>query len=266
MARDKQRVTLPLACVALVALAAGAASAVTATTGSASPAGAAHAPPAPEAPGSALGATGGGGVDDDRASGAAVATGSIEGVVTRTERPQRRVVNRYPAGGEGGGNALQAIPVVAYLEGSVAGSPAASPRPVQVTQKDTAFAPAVLVVPVGTNVSYANQDPFFHNVFSFSPAKRFDLGRYPAGEAKSVVFDQPGAVKVYCEVHDYMRSAVIVVENPHHVVVGSDGRFTLANVPAGTHRLVVWDVELNPKEVQVTVPENGVVRVQVTLD
>jgi len=254
MARDKKRGPLPrLACVALVALAAGASARVTVTTG-----------PAPPSEGTAPGATVGAG--GDRASVVAVATGSIEGVVTRTVRPQRRVVNRYPAGSEGGGNTLQVVPVVAYLEGVVAGSPAAAPRPVQVTQKDTAFAPAVLVVPVGTSVSYANQDPFFHNVFSFSPAKRFDLGRYPAGEAKSVVFDQPGTVKVYCEVHDYMRSAVIVVENPHHAVVGPDGRFTIANVPAGTHRLVVWDVELNPKEVQVTVPENGVARVQVTLD
>jgi plastocyanin len=190
--------------------------------------------------------------------------GSIEGVVTIQPRAPRRIANRYPAG-DPAARTLQEIPTVAYLEGVVPGSTGAPQRPFEIVQQDTAFLPAALVVPVGSTVAFPNRDPFFHNVFSYSPAKRFDLGRYPSGESKSVVFDAPGVVKIYCEVHDHMRSAVVVVQNPHHAVVGEDGRFDITGVPAGRYRLVVWHAELRPWEGEVIVPENGVVQVRVTL-
>lgn len=188
--------------------------------------------------------------------------GVIEGTVTVPERPARRVLNRYAGSGNAAARALQDVPMVAYLEGAM---PVTVPRGVEIAQEDTAFAPGAIVVPVGTEVSFPNRDGFFHNVFSFSPTKRFDLGRYGRGEAKTVVFDRPGAVKVYCEVHQYMRAGVVVVENPHHAVVDADGRFTLRNVPAGRHRLVVWDIERRPQALDVTVPAGGVARVQVVM-
>jgi plastocyanin len=191
--------------------------------------------------------------------------GSIEGVVTREQRPQRRVVNRYPSGGAPSPLPLQELPTFAYIDGPIAGPPAAATRGFQIAQQDSTFVPAALVVPVGSTVSFPNQDPIFHNVFSYSTAKRFDLGRYPRGESKSVVFDELGVVKIFCEVHEHMRSAVIVVQNPFHAEVGSDGRFRIVNVPAGRHKLVIWNADLDPQEVEVTVPENGVARVQVTL-
>ena len=132
-------------------------------------------------------------------------------------------------------------------------------------QQDTAFAPAMLVVPSGPVVSFPNRDPFFHNVFSYSTTQRFDLGRYPRGEAKTVRFDEPGVVKIYCEVHESMRSAVIVSENSYHAVVGADGSFTLEGVPAGTHRLVVWHVDLGATTTEVRVPEDGTARVDLTI-
>jgi plastocyanin len=190
--------------------------------------------------------------------------GVIEGVVTREERPQRRVVNRYPAGGAPAPQVLQDVPIVAFIEGAVAGA-AAQPRTVQIAQQDSTFVPAAVVIPVGSTVAFPNRDPIFHNVFSSSTAKRFNLGRYPQGESKSVEFDQAGAVKVYCEVHKHMRSAVIVVQNPFHAIVGPDGSFRIADVPAGTYTLVLWHTDLDPHEVEVTVPENGVARVRVTL-
>lgn len=193
-------------------------------------------------------------------------TGTIEGVVTMPEHAARRTLNRYAGSGDAAARALQAVPKVAYLAGPVGGGAAparASAAGAQIAQRDTAFAPGAVIVPVDATVAFPNRDGFYHNVFSFSPTKRFDLGRYPRGESKSVVFDQAGVVKVYCEVHQFMRAAVIVVENPYHTEVGEDGRFAIRDVPAGTHRLIVWDIERKPQELSVTVSAGSVTRVQV---
>ena len=72
-------------------------------------------------------------------------------------------------------------------------------------------------------------------------------------------------MKIYCEVHDFMRAAVIVVENPYHAIVDSAGHFTIPNIPAGRYRLVVWHMELKAQELDVTVPASGVVQVRTTL-
>ena len=132
-------------------------------------------------------------------------------------------------------------------------------------QQDTAFAPPVLVVPVGTAVEFPNRDPFFHNVFSYSSTKRFDLGRYPRGESRTVTFDRAGIVKVYCEIHQWMRSAVVVVENPFHAEVRADGGFTIPGVPPGRYKLAVWDFDRGQRVVDVTVPAQGAARVDVSL-
>jgi plastocyanin len=199
------------------------------------------------------------------AAGPAPGSGTIEGTVTLVNRAQRRTLNRYPGSGSAAARTLQEVPGVVYLEGAVPGGAAQRPARWEVAQQDTAFSPSVLVVPVGTTVAFPNRDPFFHNVFSFSPVRRFDLGRYPRGESKSVVFDRAGVAKVYCEVHQFMRTAVIVVENNHWAVVGDDGRFTLRGVPEGRHRLVVWDIERRPQELDVSVTAGGTARVSVTL-
>ena len=130
-------------------------------------------------------------------------------------------------------------------------------------QQDTAFVPPVLLISPGTTVRFPNMDPFFHNVFSYSSPKRFDLGRYPQGESKEVRFDTPGIVKVYCEVHESMRSAILVLENPFHTLVDEEGSFRLDGVPAGEYTLVVWHADHGIEETAVTVPENGTVSVTV---
>ena len=184
--------------------------------------------------------------------------GRIEGKVTLKEKPARRVPTRYPSGAGGSARPVQKLPAVVYLEGRIGGAPAPA-------QQDTSFVPGVLVVPVGTEVRFPNRDPFFHNVFSYSTTERFDLGRYPRGEAKTVQFDEPGVVKIYCEVHESMRSAVIVSENSYHAVVGTDGSFVIEGVPPGVHKLVVWHVDLGTATAQVRVSDGGTARVELTI-
>lgn len=193
------------------------------------------------------------------------AAGSIEGTVILHLRPPRRVASRYP-GASPSSHEVQSIPAVAYLRGRIDGAPPVPPaEPPTMMQHDTAFVPAALVVPVGTTVRFPNDDPFFHNVFSYSRTKRFDLGRYPRGVAKDVTFDAPGIVKVYCEVHDFMRAVIVVTDNPFHAVVGRDGAFRIDGVPPGTYTLVIWHPDLGEVDREVTVPADGTVQVRAEL-
>lgn len=81
-----------------------------------------------------------------------------------------------------------------------------------VPQKNKAFTVKSLKIKTGDTVSFPNQDPFFHNVFSLSPTKTFDLGSYPKGETKKVVFDKPGKVEVECAIHPNMQMTIDVTE------------------------------------------------------
>lgn len=197
-------------------------------------------------------------------SAAAQGVGVIEGTVSERLPKPRRTASRYP-GAPTEAREVQAIPAVAYIKGPVTGAPARAPATMPtMAQHDTAFVPAVLTIPVGTTVSFPNGDPFFHNVFSYSTAARFDLGRYPKGEAKQVTFDKPGIVKVYCEVHDFMRAVIVVTDNPFASTV-EDGHFRFEGVPAGTYTVVVWHADLGSVESTVTVTAGRTARVQVEL-
>ncbi len=191
--------------------------------------------------------------------------GSIDGVVKLHLRPPRRVAPRYPGAGAAP-HPVQSLPAVAYLQGRIPGVPVKPETPTPtMMQHDTAFVPRALVIPVGTTVSFPNTDPFFHNVFSYSRTRRFDLGRYPKGVTKKVTFDKPGIVKVYCEVHHFMRAVIVVTENPFHAVVKPDGTFHIDGVPPGTYTLVIWHPDLGRVEKKVVVPERGVVHVEARL-
>lgn len=188
------------------------------------------------------------------------AQGTIRGIATVKVRPPRRTARRYPGAGPAPTRTLQALPAVVYVKGPAGGrTPVDEPT---MAQRDTAFHPGVLVVPRGTEIGFPNGDDFFHNVFSYSDAERFDLGRYPRGESKSVEFERPGEVRIYCEVHDFMRAVVVVTESGLHGVVGEDGTFSIEGVPAGTHTVVLWHADLGEAEAEVVVPEGGSVSVE----
>jgi len=144
-------------------------------------------------------------------------------------------------------------------------SATAPPRAV-VAQRDGQFLPHVLPVVVGTDVEWANFDDIFHNVFSISDACGFDLGLYKRGEAaKTVRFDVPGRVDVFCSIHTKMSCVVLVLPNPWFARSDDRGRYIIKDVPAGTYRLKAWHERLPAQIKEVVVPEVGEVRIDFTL-
>ena len=190
--------------------------------------------------------------------------GALQGTVEVRQTPPRRSAQRYPGGRNQAARTVQELPAVVYLRGA----PAAARAPgslERVVQQDTAFVPGVLVVPPGATIDFMNGDPFFHNVFSYSEAKRFDLGRYPAGESKTVTFEESGIVKVYCEVHDFMRAVVFVLDSPYQSVVSEGGSFTIEGVPPGTYEMVAWHNDFDERVTSVTIEGGETLTVEVTL-
>jgi plastocyanin len=149
---------------------------------------------------------------------------------------------------------------VVYLEGQfpVSGTNSTAPR-AEVRQQGMQFHPALLPVRVGATVAFPNGDDFYHNVFSYSKSKRFDLGRYRKEDhpAPVQVFDKPGVVKLYCEIHQHMRGVILVLDTPYFTCTDTNGAYTLTNLPAGRYQLKAWadekrvatkPVELKPGE------------------
>jgi plastocyanin len=130
---------------------------------------------------------------------------------------------------------------VVYLESAPRGAfEEREPTRAIMDQRNETFVPHILAVTVGTVVDFPNSDKTFHNVFSLSKAKRFDLGRYAAGKSKSVRFDRPGLVRVFCDIHSHMNAFVLVLTHRFFDVTAPDGRFAINNVPPGTYTVVGW--------------------------
>lgn len=107
-------------------------------------------------------------------------------------------------------------------------------------QKNRTFTPHLLVVPVGSMVSFPNEDPFFHNVFSLFNGKRFDLGLYEAGSSREVRFSREGVSYIFCNIHPEMSAVVIALSTPLYGIVGSAGSFSIHPVLPGVYELHVW--------------------------
>ena len=201
---------------------------------------------------------------------AGVIRGSVR--IPAGARTSAAMANAYPGRA---GSMAQAAPTihglptdaVVWLErvpASVDSTLAApTPRTPQMAQKDQAFVPRVLAVAAGTSVDFPNLDPIFHNVFSVSPVKRFDLGKYPRGHSRRLTFSKPGLVQVYCDIHANMAGFILVLPNRAFTRPDASGAFALPELPAGSYAVNVWHPDLPETRRSVVVPESGDVSLEI---
>src|SRR5579885_3218501 len=188
------------------------------------------------------------------ASGQAV----VEGRVALPKSRYAPVVNqRYEVVAKGGVISLMPPIAVVYLEGTFP-RPAALPVR-QMVQKDLAFVPMLLPVQTGTRVEFPNLDNTYHNIFSYSPAKRFDLGRYRSDERPipSEIFDTPGLVTVRCDIHEHMRGLILVLDTPYFVLSDGSGSYRLSGLPPGHYILKAWIDSRTTREQAVELRDNA---------
>jgi len=134
-----------------------------------------------------------------------------------------------------------------------------SDRHARMDQKNERFVPHVLAIAAGTWVDFPNGDRTYHNVFSLSKTKEFNLGRYAAGHSESVKFDQPGIVRVFCEIHSHMNAFIVVIAHRFFATTDDEGRYQIDGLPPGTYSLSVWNESIrgDPPKRTVTMGDAG---------
>lgn len=138
---------------------------------------------------------------------------------------------------------------VVYAE-PVDAAPPRKPGTFSLQQKQKTFLPHVLAVPAGSTVNFPNEDRIFHNVFSLSGPQPFDLGLYRAGDSRARTFAHAGTYRVFCNIHPQMSALIVVVNTPHVLTTGPDGRYTF-DLAAGTWRITALSDRADPVSVQV---------------
>jgi plastocyanin len=147
---------------------------------------------------------------------------------------------------------------VVYLESAPSlAFPEAEPQRATMDQRNETFVPHVLAITVGTTVDFPNSDNTYHNVFSLRGPRPFDLGRYAAGRSKSVRFDRPGIVRVFCEIHSHMSAFILVFNHRYFAVTAADGRYQIGRVPPGRYTLVAWNEGAIRESRPIMIPEEG---------
>ena len=147
---------------------------------------------------------------------------------------------------------------VVYLEAAPRGAfEPSEPGRAVMDQLNETFVPHVLAVTTGTVVAFPNSDRIYHNVFSLSKAARFDLGRYAVGRSKSLRFDRPGIVRVFCDIHSHMNAFILVFSHPFFAITDVEGRYRIDNVPPGNYNVIAWNEGLFSEPTPATVPDGG---------
>jgi len=206
------------------------------------------------------------------------ATGRIEGTVEissvlSARRPRFRIYGDPGPGGTPPSRAnldtlAELHNVVIYVQSDrahpLAGAAAATtdaPAHNAMAQQDEQFVPHVLPIVRGSTVEFPNEDDVYHNVFSLSGAKTFDLGRYPRGESRSVTFNKSGTVQVFCHIHSDMSGVILVLDNPFFATPEPTGRFVIDGLPPGDYAIVGWHERIKPVVQHVQVTASGTSRV-----
>ncbi len=145
--------------------------------------------------------------------------------------------------------------VVVYVEEAQGEfkAPESNPR---IVQKNASFDPPILAVMVGTTVDFPNNDAIFHNVFSYSKVKPFDLGLYKSGASKSVTFTRTGQVTMYCSIHRTMKADILILQNPYFTLTDGKGLYKISGVPEGAYRIVAWHERFPEAMQDVTIPKD----------
>ena len=154
--------------------------------------------------------------------------------------------------------------VIVFVDGMAAPSDLPATK-ATIAQKDEQFVPHVVAITRGSSVTFPNDDPFFHNVFSLSRGASFNLGRYPSGSTRSRSFSRPGLVKVFCELHSHMSAVIRVFDHPWFTIPDDHGSFSLDGIPAGQHTLVAWHERIGEQRDRVTIRAGQVTEVSFTL-
>jgi len=167
------------------------------------------------------------------------ADGGVEGVVVLDAQRPPAVEAGYKPQTVKPIQAEEAARAIVWLERAGTAYPRTrAGEVVRILQKGYQFRPSVAAVQTGAGVEFPNGDDEFHNVFSYSKPRRFDLGRFRKSEpSPRVTFDKPGLVKVYCEIHQHMRCRIMVLDTPWFAVTDMQGRFKISGVPAGQYQI-----------------------------
>ena len=132
----------------------------------------------------------------------------------------------------------------------LSGKPPQRPQPAVIAHQNLQFVPFVTAVQTGTLINLPNRDKVKHHAYSVSPAKNFDLPLYAGTPDAPLLFDKPGIVTIGCNIHDWMKAYVCVVETPFFAVTGADGRAQLRGLAPGAYRVEVWQPGLKGQPLQ----------------
>ena len=159
---------------------------------------------------------------------------------------------------------VQPATAIVYAEPLDAPAPK-KPGTFKLTQKSKAFVPRVLAIPAGSTVTFPNEDPIFHNVFSLSPPAPFDLGLYRAGAAKTQTFSSPATYRVFCNIHPQMTALIMVVSTPFVTLADANGAFSL-DLPPGRYKLTAVSERASAVSSELKVGASAATAPELTLD
>jgi plastocyanin len=155
------------------------------------------------------------------------------------------------------GQSPVAAETLVWIEPVSGKAPRLTPGNFSITTRNKVLVPHVLAIPAGSTVTFPNDDPISHNLFSLSSNNSFDLGLYRRGAGKSQKFETPGVVNVYCNVHPNMSAVIRVMATPYFAFADARGDFLVSGVPAGKYRLVAWNEQGGEAEVPLDIAGNA---------